>query len=236
MPVTAVRRRQVFDLPDPAPIEVTEYAAEVKPCPGCDIKAAGVFPAGVESPAQYGPEVTAKVADAVLGHHIPVHRATLLVMELCAVYLSAGFAASLRGRAARLLEESFLPAVRALFVTAPVVHADETFTRTAGATRYLHVAATERLSLRHAGDCSAATIDTGQVLPHLSGVLVRDGSPDTPTWTTFCTPDAAPTCCATCAATTRRIPRASCGPVPWPTHCWEPTASRPPPAKRAVTR
>ncbi|MFD9655797.1 IS66 family transposase [Streptomyces mirabilis] len=81
----------------------------------------------------------------------------------------------MRRRAARLLEEAFLPAVRALLVTALVVHADETFTRTAGATRYLHVAATEHLSLRHTGDCSAAVIDAGQVLPYLSGVLVRDG-------------------------------------------------------------
>jgi len=173
--VAAVRRRQVFDLPEPAPVEVTEYAAEVKACPGCGIKAAGVFPAGVVSPAQYGPEVTAKVADAVLGHHIPVHRSTLLVMELCAVRVSTGFAASLRGRAARLLEETFLPAVRALITAAPVVHADETFTRTAGATRFLHVAATEHLTLMHTGDRSAATIDAGDVLPHLSGVLVRDG-------------------------------------------------------------
>ncbi|MEV6945524.1 IS66 family transposase [Streptomyces sp. NPDC051172] len=175
VPVGAVRRRQVYDLPEPAPVEVTEYAAEVKSCPGCGIRAAGAFPAGIESPAQYGPEITAKVADAVLGDHIPVHRSTLLVMELCAARVSTGFAASLRGRAARLLEETFLPAVRALIITAPVVHADETFTRTAGATRYLHVAATEHLTLMHTGDRSAATIDAGDVLPHLSGVLARDG-------------------------------------------------------------
>lgn len=173
--VAAVRRRQVFDLPEPAPVEVTEYVAEVKCCPGCGEKAAGTFPAGIESRVQYGPETTTKVADTVLGHHIPVYRSTLLVMELCGVRVSTGFAASLRGRAARLLEEGFWPAVRALLVTAPVVHADETFTRTAGATRYLHVAATEHLTLMHTGDRSAATIDAGDVLPHLTGVLVRDG-------------------------------------------------------------
>ncbi|MFD4764693.1 IS66 family transposase, partial [Streptomyces sp. NPDC058439] len=161
--------------PQPTPVEVTEYAAEVKCCPGCKKQAVGAFPAHVISAVQYGPGVTAKVADAVLGHHIPVHRSTLLVMELCGVRVSTGFAASLRGRAARLLEQDFLPAVRALLAAAPVVHADETFTRTAGQTVYLHVASTEYLTALHTGDRSAATIDAGDVLPHLSGVLVRDG-------------------------------------------------------------
>ena len=175
VPVREVRRRQVFDLPEPVPVEVTEYAAEVKCCPDCGTKQAGVFPAGVESSVQYGPEVIAKVADAVLAHHIPVHRSTLLVMELCGIKVSTGFAAALRGRAARLLENTFLPAVRALIATAPVVHADETFTRTAGGTVFVHAAVTEHLTALHTGNRSAVAIDAGDVLPHLSGVLVRDG-------------------------------------------------------------
>lgn len=174
-PVIAVRRRQVFDLAEPPPPRVTEYAADVKCCPGCGKKATGAFPDGVDSAAQYGPQITTKVADAVLAHHIPVHRSTLLVMELCGMKVSTGFAAGLRSRTARLLETTFLPAVRALLAGAPVVHADETFTRTAGRTVFLHVAATEHLTVMHTGDRSAHAIDAGDVLPHLSGVLVRDG-------------------------------------------------------------
>ncbi|MET8129244.1 transposase [Streptomyces sp. NPDC005231] len=170
-----MRRRQVFDLAEPPAPRVTEYAADIKHCPGCGMKVMGVFPAGVESAAQYGPKITAKVADAVLGHHIPVYRSTLLVMELCGMKVSTGFAASLRAKAARLLETGFLPAVRALLAGAPVVHADETFTRAAAKTAFLHVASTGHLTLMHTGDRSAATIDAGDVLPHLSGVLVRDG-------------------------------------------------------------
>jgi transposase len=175
VPVRAVRRRQVFDLATPPPPQVIEYAADVKCCPGCGKRATGAFPDGVESAAQYGPDITAKVADAVLGHHIPVHRSTLLVMELCGMKVSTGFAAGLRSKAARLLESGFLPAVRALLAGAPVVHADETFTRAAAKTVFLHVASTAHLTLMHTGDRSAATIDAGEVLPHLSGVLVRDG-------------------------------------------------------------
>jgi transposase len=175
-PVTGVRRRQVHDLaPQPEPV-VTEYAAELKCCPGCRKTAVGEFPAGVNAPAQYGPELTTKVADVVLGHHVPIHRSTLLVMELLGMSVSTGYAASLRGRAAGLIENGgFISAVRALLRGAPVVHADETFARAAGSTAYVHVACTDHLTLMHTGNRSADAIDAGGVLTELSGVLVRDG-------------------------------------------------------------
>jgi transposase len=174
-PVSGVRRRQVVDLAPPPPPQVTEFQAACKRCPGCGTTVVGQFPAGVDAPAQYGPQITTRVADVVLGHHIPVHRSTLLVMELCGMAVSTGFAASLRGRVAGLLAATFVPAVRALLAGAHVVHADETFARAEGATAYVHVAATAHLTLMHTGDRSAATIDAGGVLTELSGVLVRDG-------------------------------------------------------------
>ena len=176
--VVGVRRRQVHDLPPiPDPV-VTEYAADVKCCPGCRGEAVGEFPAGVNAPAQYGPEITTRVADVVVGHHVPVHRSTSLVMELLGMQVSTGFAASLRGRAAALIRDGgFLDAVQKLLATAPVVHADETFARAAAGTAFVHVACTEHLTLMHTGDRSAATIDAGGVLPKLGAaqVLVRDG-------------------------------------------------------------
>jgi transposase len=177
-PVVGVRRRQVHDLPEiPAPV-VTEYRAEVKCCPDCQVEAVGVFPAGVNAPAQYGPEITTAVADVVIGHHVPVHRSTILVMELLGMQVSTGFAASLRGRAAALIREGgFCEAVKKLLATAPVVHADETFARAAGGTTYVHVACTDHLTLMHTGNRSAQAIDDGGVLSELDAaqVLVRDG-------------------------------------------------------------
>jgi transposase len=127
VPVTGVRRRQVHDLAPVAAPVVTEYAAEVKCCPGCRGEAVGRFPAGVNAPAQYGPEITTRVADVVIGHHVPVRRSTILVMELLGMQVSTGFAASLRARAAALIRDGgFLEAVTALLASAPVVHADET--------------------------------------------------------------------------------------------------------------
>ena len=175
-PVIGVRRRQVHDLASLPPPVVTEYAAELKSCPGCGQTAVGDFPAGVGAPTQYGPEITTRVADVVIGHHVPVHRSTVLVMELVGMMVSTGFAASLRGRAADLIVHGgFIAAVRRLLTGAPVVHADETFARAAGRTGYVHVACTEHLTLLHTGNRSAETIDAGRVLTELSGVLVRDG-------------------------------------------------------------
>jgi transposase len=157
---------------------VTEYAADVKSCPDGRGEVTGEFPAGVNAPAQYGPEITTRVADVVVGHHVPVKRSTILVMELLGMQVSTGFAAGLRGRAAALIRDGgFLDAVRELLATAPVVHADETFARAAGKTAYVHVACTEHLALMHTGDRSAATIDAGGVLAELGAgqVLVRDG-------------------------------------------------------------
>jgi transposase len=177
-PVVGARRRQVHDLPPiPDPV-VTEYAAEVKCCPGCQSEAIGEFPAGVNAPAQYGPEITTRVADVVVGHHVPVRRSTILVMELVGMQVSTGFAAGLRGRAAALIRDGgFLDAVRTLLASAPVVHADETFARAAGGTAFVHVACTDHLTVMHTGDRSAKTIDAGGVLPELGAgqVLVRDG-------------------------------------------------------------
>ena len=176
--VVAVRRRQVHDLPEiPAPV-VTEYRADVKCCPGCRAEVVGQFPAGVNAPASYGPEITTRVADVVVGHHVPVHRSTTLVMELLGMAVSTGFAAGLRGRAATLIRDGGFPeAIKALLAAAPVVHADESFARAAGSTAYVHVACTEHLTLMHTGDRSAATIDAGGVLTQLRAgqVLVRDG-------------------------------------------------------------
>jgi transposase len=80
-----------------------------------------------------------------------------------------------RGRAAKLLQDSWIDRMRILLVSAPVLHADETTGRAAGALSYVHVACTEYLTLMHVGGRSAKAIDAGKVLPGFTGVLVRDG-------------------------------------------------------------
>jgi transposase len=175
-PVTAQRRHQVTDIaPAPAP-RTTEYLAQARECAGCGVTSTGELPGHVRARASYGPETCAQAANLAVGHYIPVYRSTLLLCELAGIRVSTGWMAGVRGKAAALVEASgFMEHIAALLKTAPAVHADETPARTAGGTRYLHLACTRYLTHLHTGDRSADAIDAGQVLPGYDGVLVRDG-------------------------------------------------------------
>jgi transposase len=127
------------------------------------------------SPVRIGPETLARAALLTCAHYLPVGRARDLLEALTAIDVSTGFLAGIRGRAARRLEKTFLGHMRALLISAPVLHVDETPGRAAGSLSYVHVACTEYLTLTHVGDRSAATIDAGGVLTEFTGVLVRDG-------------------------------------------------------------
>ena len=53
--------RQVFDLPEPQPLVVTEHRAHDCQCPACGAKTRALFPDGVNAPVQYGARITAFV-------------------------------------------------------------------------------------------------------------------------------------------------------------------------------
>ena len=178
-------RRQVVDVrPAPAP-EITEYQRVSKTCSCCgqvatpswdetgDERAEVVAAAG--SPVRIGPQALARAALLTCGHHLPVGRSRALLEALTGIDVSTGLLAGIRGRAARKLERVFLPYLRELLTSAPVLHADETTGRAAGSLSYVHVACTQYLTLMHVGGRSAADIDAGGVLPEFTGFLVRDG-------------------------------------------------------------
>lgn len=181
------QRRQVVDARPVPPPKVTEYQRISTVCPCCgavttagwDDEAVPVEHAqvltGPGSPVRIGPETLARAALLTCAHYLPIGRARDLLEKLTAIDVSTGFLAGIRGRAARRLETKFLPHMRTLLAGAPLLHADETPARAAGALSYVHVACTEYLTLMHVGDRSGATIDAGGVLGEFTGVLVRDG-------------------------------------------------------------
>ena len=182
---TVSERRQVVDLPPvPAPV-ITEYQLLSKTCPCCgvvttadwtgaaDANAQVVAPPG--SPVRIGPRALAMCALLTCGHYLPVGRATALLETLTGLHLATGFTARARRRAAKKLIAMFLPHMKDLLATAPVLHADETTGRAAGALAYVHVACTEYLTLMHVGGRGSDDIDKGGVLKDFTGVLVRDG-------------------------------------------------------------
>lgn len=178
-------RRQVVDLPPvPAPV-ITEYQLLSKTCACCgtvstadwtgvqDANTDVVTPPG--SPVRIGPCALAMCALLTCGHYLPVGRATALLETLTGLHLATGFTARARRRAAKKLIATFLPHMKDLLATAPMLHADETAGRANGSLAYVHVACTEYLTLMHVGGRSSKDIDNGGVLKNFTGVLVRDG-------------------------------------------------------------
>jgi transposase len=174
-PVVAMIRRQVTDVLEPPPPYVTEYRIITRECPCCARTTTGPVPGFVAARAQYGPSVLARAAELLCGHYLPVARATRLMASMLGVGVSTGFMASVRGRAARLLETTFLPHVRDLLRQVGVLHVDETPARADGGLTYVHVASTEFLTAMHTGGRSKTDIDAGGVLPGYTGTIVRDG-------------------------------------------------------------
>ena len=168
------QKRQVFEASPPPPPTVTEYQVAARLCPGCGEISTGLAPAGVTGRVQYGSLVHAKTALATCAHYLPVARAARLVAALTGVNVSAGFAAGVRGKAARRLGP-FMSRVRELLGVVPVLYADETPARAAGGLHYVHVACTEFLTAMHTGDRTKEAIDAGGILPGYAGTIVRDG-------------------------------------------------------------
>jgi transposase len=131
--------------------------------------------ASAGSPVRIGPETLARAALLTCEHYLPVGRSRQLLEALTGIDVSTGFLAGVRGRAARKLEKKFVPYLRDLLISAPVLHADEATGRAEGALSYVHVACTEYLTLLPVGGRTTADIDAGAVLPMFTGVLVRDG-------------------------------------------------------------
>lgn len=127
------------------------------------------------SPVRIGPRTQALAVLLTCGHYLPIGRARGVLDTLAGMRVSTGFTAGVRGSAAVALETRFLPHMRALLPTAPVLHADETTGRAAGELAYVHVACTEYLTLMHVGGRTSEDIDAGGVLPEFTGVLMRDG-------------------------------------------------------------
>lgn len=175
-PVTASQRRQVTEVQAPPPPAVTEYVVQAKACGGCGVTSVGTVPDHVSGRAQFGPDTHALAVNLLVGHHVPVKRSTLLLMQMAGIDVSTGWMASVRGKAARLLEAGgFVMRIRELLRESAALHVDETPARAAGKLAYVHVACTRYLTLMHTGGRSALDIDAGGVLPGYAGVIVRDG-------------------------------------------------------------
>lgn len=159
--------RQVFDLPDPAPLVVTEHRAHRCRCSACGKVTTGKHPDGVTAPVQYGERIAAIVVYLATFQFVPEDRLATLMQDLFGVCLSRATIGQMSRRAGQRLL-GFAAAVRQLILRAPVKHLDETGFRIVKRLRWLHIAATAALTFYRIGS------SRGDMLSGVSGIVVHD--------------------------------------------------------------
>src|SRR5271167_4775797 len=80
--------RQVFDLPEPTPLIVTEHRAHDCRCAACGTQTRGMFPDGVTAPVQYGKRIGAFVLYLLHYQLLPEKRLAALMADLFGVNLA----------------------------------------------------------------------------------------------------------------------------------------------------
>ena len=159
--------RQVFDLPEPQPVVVTEHRAHDCQCAACGAKTRAPFPDGVNAPVQYGARITAFVIYLLHYQLLPEDRLAELMADLFGVKLAAATIARMSQTCAERLR-GFAETVRNLVAGAPVKHMDETGFRIGGKTQWLHVASTALLTFYRV--CAKR----GSLLANVAGIVVHD--------------------------------------------------------------
>ena len=159
--------RQVFDLPQPQPLVVTEHRAHDCECPACGAKTRALFPDGVNAPVQYGARITAFVIYLLHYQLLPENRLATLMADLFGVKVATATIARMSRACAERLH-GFVETVRDLVVGARVKHLDETGFRIGGKTQWLHVASTALLTFYRV--CAKR----GSLLANVVGIVIHD--------------------------------------------------------------
>jgi transposase len=165
-------RRQVVDIP-PTSATVTEHRLHTVRC-RCGVTTTAALPENVaDAAACYGPNLRALAVYLLVFQHVPVERTALLIKDLTGAEVSTGWVVSMLAKAAELAEDS-VNLIKALLILGHLLHADETTTKVGGVRRWLHVAATEKLTFLGLASRSKAGADSLGVLPAFRGTLVHD--------------------------------------------------------------
>lgn len=164
---TDYQARQVFDLPEPQPLVVTEHRAHRCQCIQCGTSTRAAFPEDVTAPVQYGARITAWILYLLHYQFIPEDRLVELMADLCGVKLAAATLARMSATGA-LRFQGFVDVVWFWIKTAAVKHLDETGFRIGGRTQWLHIATTRWLTFYR------TALKRGSRWEGLLGLVVHD--------------------------------------------------------------
>ncbi len=164
---TEYQKRQVFDLPEPQPLHVTEHRAYWSCCPQCGTETQAAFPHEVRAAAQYGSYLTALVVYLQCWQFIPEDRLAELLRDVFGVDLATATIAAMGHKKAAELA-GLAATIGAHVKQAPVKHLDETGFRIGGLTQWLHVASTWLLT------CYRTSHKRGELWVDMVGIIIHD--------------------------------------------------------------
>lgn len=164
-------RRQVFDIPQPV-LEVLEHRAHSLVCPCCAAKVNADFPAGVDQPVQYGPNVVGLALYLHVQHLVPFARTAQIVGEVSGARLCQGTLHNALERGFVRLAP-FEKDLQEALADAPILHVDETGVRQSKRRHWIHTRCTDQLCwlFAHARRGGAQVMAD---LAHYKGTLVSD--------------------------------------------------------------
>jgi transposase len=165
--------RQVTDIQRPKVITV-EYRAHEGVCTQCGKIHKAVFPEGVKGTVSYGDNLQALVTYLTTYQLIPLKRATELVKDLLGIQISQGTIVASEHEAYEKLEDPEARTKEEL-IGSEVVNLDETGTKVAGKTHWMHSAGTESCTMYYIHKKRGVeAMDEMGVLPLFSGTAIHD--------------------------------------------------------------
>ncbi len=164
---TGHQKRQVFDIPKPQPVEVTEHRAHRCRCSHCGTQTVGAFPDHVTAGTQYGATIAAVVVHLQRWHLIPEDRLAELIKDMFGIELATATIAAMSQRKAEPWND-LADYSGEQVKQAPVKHRDETGLRVCAALHWLHVASTWLLAFYR------APLKRGAMMTGVTGIIIHD--------------------------------------------------------------
>ena len=165
-----VETRQIHDVPPPPPPVVTDHIVHKCVCPHCNRETRASFPDHVTAPVQYGPNISGLVTYLKEEQHIPVNRVVDVMEQFHGFRMSGGTVVNMVAGKARQFG-GLADWIRHLVAFSRVKYMDETGSRIAGRTGWLHVACNEYMTCLWIGK------SRGDVMRDARGTIVHDFFP-----------------------------------------------------------
>jgi transposase len=172
-----MEKRQVMDLPRPSGLEATEYRALELRCAKCGHVTKAAFPEWAKAPVQYGPRMHATANYLAVHQYLPFERMVEYVRDTYGVKISAGTLVAMVRRGGQRVQPA-VEEIKRQLQKAAVANLDETGCHVGGKLKWVHGAATERLTLLGVDDHRGVDgIKSLGVLEEMTGVVIHDAWP-----------------------------------------------------------